>query len=667
MKKILAISLLFSNLIFAQKTIHVGKINGQTSGATGVVIPFDGNNNNYLGGDTAFHPLPTFTINGNIYSDSLCLTPNLFKGMGYSDVKKIQLALDLAIQKNKRLLISFNEERNSSIWRIDSAILLRSYANIIIQNTILKQTDSCRDNIFRTANCGIGITNPGVNPYSNITIQGIGLARLEGADNPRSTGDAGKSLSLTPNAAIRTVSYGTDFGKAGRSQKGDWRNYGAIIAYSKNVNVSGIQLWYCHAYGISFSRCEQVTIKDIEQNMPGWAADGDRAKVLLNCGGIDFNSHMKDIIVENIRGISADDNVAFNISNLTGVGHSAGDADANYPTGDTTNSVTDSIVNIYVNNVNCKSYDNTIRVLATYNTVAKNINISNVTNSITPDDEQYSAFGNGVYSAILIIGSSNVSYGGPSTLGKVSNFNISNLKSYYTAFGVWVQGSLAESNISNVFLYRPNPSSYLPNPYNPVYADTPSTKLRNVSVMNCFPATGLGLATNLAGTYSANVYSIMSSDNVNRVAITGAGVQKNIINTGSSEAGSVSIGAPFGAPGLIFLNTSGTGRTQIRQYNSSGGLGFGYDATGPSDQMILTSTGLFGVGVLPTEKLEVNGNVKASQFKTATSVFWSSGTGSPESVVTAGIGSVYTRTDGGAGTTLYVKESGTGNTGWIAK
>jgi hypothetical protein len=44
-----------------------------------------------------------------------------------------------------------------------------------------------------------------------------------------------------------------------------------------------------------------------------------------------------------------------------------------------------------------------------------------------------------------------------------------------------------------------------------------------------------------------------------------------------------------------------------------------------------------------------------------------SGTGSPESVVSADKGSLFLRTDGGAGTTLYVKESGTGNTGWIAK
>src|SRR5690606_11332749 len=42
-----------------------------------------------------------------------------------------------------------------------------------------------------------------------------------------------------------------------------------------------------------------------------------------------------------------------------------------------------------------------------------------------------------------------------------------------------------------------------------------------------------------------------------------------------------------------------------------------------------------------------------------------SGTGDPENVVTGSVGDLFLRTDGGSGTTLYVKESGTGtNTGW---
>jgi len=46
---------------------------------------------------------------------------------------------------------------------------------------------------------------------------------------------------------------------------------------------------------------------------------------------------------------------------------------------------------------------------------------------------------------------------------------------------------------------------------------------------------------------------------------------------------------------------------------------------------------------------------------------WTKGTGTPEGVVTAPVGSMFSRTDGGAGTTLYVKQSGSGNTGWAAK
>jgi hypothetical protein len=43
------------------------------------------------------------------------------------------------------------------------------------------------------------------------------------------------------------------------------------------------------------------------------------------------------------------------------------------------------------------------------------------------------------------------------------------------------------------------------------------------------------------------------------------------------------------------------------------------------------------------------------------------GTGSPEGVISADVGSTFHRTDGGTSTTLYVKESGSGNTGWVAK
>lgn len=49
------------------------------------------------------------------------------------------------------------------------------------------------------------------------------------------------------------------------------------------------------------------------------------------------------------------------------------------------------------------------------------------------------------------------------------------------------------------------------------------------------------------------------------------------------------------------------------------------------------------------------------------SVTWTSGPRSPEGAVVGVVGSLYTNTVGGAGTTLWIKESGTGNTGWVAK
>lgn len=64
-----------------------------------------------------------------------------------------------------------------------------------------------------------------------------------------------------------------------------------------------------------------------------------------------------------------------------------------------------------------------------------------------------------------------------------------------------------------------------------------------------------------------------------------------------------------------------------------------------------------------SDDVTIGGNVELG----AAELTISTGSGSPEGSVAASIGSIYLRTDGGAGTSLYVKESGTGNTGWAAK
>lgn len=81
--------------------------------------------------------------------------------------------------------------------------------------------------------------------------------------------------------------------------------------------------------------------------------------------------------------------------------------------------------------------------------------------------------------------------------------------------------------------------------------------------------------------------------------------------------------------------------------------------------------------------LHRNGYVRVLQWSGSTQSDWSNriapsdgsndyvlnlvGAGDPNGVYSGPVASTYRRTDGGPGTTWYVKESGTGNTGWVAK
>jgi hypothetical protein len=91
------------------------------------------------------------------------------------------------------------------------------------------------------------------------------------------------------------------------------------------------------------------------------------------------------------------------------------------------------------------------------------------------------------------------------------------------------------------------------------------------------------------------------------------------------------------------------------------------DSTGAGTSAVIISTPAAGSTGTTTRAAAERVRISSAGIQINSGPIWSSGTGSPEGAVTAGVGSIYTRTDGGASTTLYVKESGTGNTGWIAK
>lgn len=92
-----------------------------------------------------------------------------------------------------------------------------------------------------------------------------------------------------------------------------------------------------------------------------------------------------------------------------------------------------------------------------------------------------------------------------------------------------------------------------------------------------------------------------------------------------------------------------------------GRLFFGPDSTSPSlSRAGGTLSMIYDAGI---------GTYRAPQFGLGATggPLWFSGSVSPEGVSSAPPGSIYSRTTGGAATTLYVKETGTGNTGWVAK
>lgn len=115
--------------------------------------------------------------------------------------------------------------------------------------------------------------------------------------------------------------------------------------------------------------------------------------------------------------------------------------------------------------------------------------------------------------------------------------------------------------------------------------------------------------------------------------------------------GAPSAGATPG--GIIFSTTPAASATLVDSWKLSNA---GNLLPVTDNTFTLGSAGFRALGVYATKI-----------YFGAGATFTTSGAGTPEGVVTAPVGSTYTRTDGGAGTTLYVKESGAGNTGWVAK
>ena len=224
-------------------------------------------------------------------------------------------------------------EPERDYWLLDRAILLPANTTVILQNCTIKLSDRCRDNFFRSANCGLGIADP--ERIQNIHIRGEGLCTLQGADHPRATGDGGKILACPcpyePEDLCRLApwvpeerrspekldfwdahdhSYGTDAGKEGESQYGDWRGIGILLANVEHFSIENVRIVESHGWGISLEACAHGSVQKINfEARMSKMIDGLRQN-MENQDGVDIRNGCHHIIISDITGRTGDDMVA---------------------------------------------------------------------------------------------------------------------------------------------------------------------------------------------------------------------------------------------------------------------------------------------------------------------------------------------------------------------
>lgn len=197
---------------------------------------------------------------------------------------------------------------------------------------------------------------------------------------------------------------------------------------------------------------------------------------------------------------------------------------------------------------------------------------------------------------------------------------------------------------------------------------------------------GQGCARGFAGT--STDHNIVLGRNAANLGIATNDSQKFIVASfgGASTVDLAFLWGEMEAANLLLSrapNTTGLPTTQVptgRNFNNAvGNLRF-QDGTGPDTDPVAGFNGIWwddsdghfrsrqnglGTTVGRLVKSEADQIILGTNAAGAMGIYWGSGT--PEAAVTAGIGSTFHRSDGGAITSFYVKESGTGNTGWVAK
>lgn len=361
------------------------------------------------------------------------ITPNAFQG---SDVERINQAVQAAAGTGMRVVIprrNHAAEGDRDLWLLDSAILLPGDTTLELNNCHLKLSDRCRDNMIRSANCGVGIAD--IQLLQDIHIYGVGKVLLEGADHPRATGDSGKTL------GERT--YGTDAGVKGESQTGDWRNIGILMAFVENLSIQNLTMKDSHCWAISLERCAYGTLRDIDFASAGTKTIDGVQRTILNQDGIDLRLGCHGFLIENITGYTGDDLIA--LTAIPRAGSVAGALGSTMVSScEDRGKGLDDIRNVTLRSIRgyCKGGHHIIRLLNTPGSRLHDIILDGLIDT-SPAEMRCRA--------AVKIGDSAYG-GGVAPVGDTSRILISNVisRAQYT---IMIGGSLCDSIITNVLRY----------------------------------------------------------------------------------------------------------------------------------------------------------------------------------------------------------------------
>ena len=340
------------------------------------------------------------------------ITPNDFKG---NDIERIQAAITAAKKTTHKVVIPQRNSNGTNVWKIDSAILLPGNMTIVLDNCIIQLSDSCRDNMFRSDNVGIGITNPVWN--YNIGIVGVGDVLLKGADNPRSTGDAYRTLTQDP--VNGRVSYGSDAGKQDRKQKGDWRNNLIQIAYVDGFNLKNVKIENSHAWAISFERTHNAELSDLRFNNPESILINGVEKKVFNKDGINLRHGCKYFRINNITGINGDDLIALSSLDVAPFYHTNGDVNSYQVTSTKWHGIEDDTEQIFI--TNCQTNYTGVAIRASDSASIHHVYINGIITKARRDIP--APYGGSPYT--LLVGGGG--YGQISIPGKINNIFAMNL------------------------------------------------------------------------------------------------------------------------------------------------------------------------------------------------------------------------------------------------